>query len=37
MVADALASTFWSQFARDPYGSAITNPSSAATTPTGVS
>ena len=37
MVADPLASTFWSQLVRDPYTSAIRNPSSAATTPTGVS
>jgi hypothetical protein len=37
MVADPLASTFCSQLVRDPYGSAITNPSSSTTTPTGVS
>ncbi len=37
MVADPLASTFWHQFVRDPYTSPMTNPSPAATAPTGVS
>lgn len=37
MVANPPASTFWHQFAREPYMSAITNPSSTATAPTVVS
>jgi hypothetical protein len=36
MVADPFASTFSSQSARRPYGSAMTNPSSIATATTGV-